>query len=59
MQDVMNEPNRKTDCDIFADILVKCAQTQDLNVKLKCKKIRDILETSIFDTFVKCKFKDV
>lgn len=52
-------PIRKTDCDIFADILIKCIQTQELDLKNKCEKIRHILGTSLFDTYLRCKLKAV
>ena len=54
-----NVPIHKTDCDIFADILVNCIKTKDLDLKLKCVKVRNILGTSLFDTYVRCKTKDI
>lgn len=52
-------PIHKTDCDIFADILVKCIKTQDLDLKNKCEKVREMLGTSLFDTYMNCKLKAV
>lgn len=54
-----NKSNPKNDCDVFADVIVKCIQTQDLDLKLKCATLHDILGTTLLDTYVKCKLKDV
>lgn len=43
------------DCDFFADLFVKCLQTQEPRLKIKCDEIRNLLGNSILDTYLQCK----
>lgn len=46
---------KNKDCAIFADIFIKCIQTQDSKLKTECYEFSKILGNSIYDTYIKCK----
>lgn len=48
-------PLKKTDCEFFIDVFVKCIKTEDSHIRQKCEEIqKDILKASLLDTYLNC-----